>query len=69
MTVKALIVTLVLGSSSIALADAAPASTQDHARAWTLLAAENHATKGNADKKPVSDPGILVDASRTPKQP
>jgi hypothetical protein len=69
MSIKQLvIVTALLGSSSLALADASTDATADKQRKWTILAAENHATKGAVDKRPeVSDPGVFVTAQRDPQ--
>jgi hypothetical protein len=67
MSLKKIIAVLILTSSSLVFAD--PASgKQDNERKWTILAAENNATKGNLDNKKVcTDPGVFVTAQRDPQ--
>ena len=75
MSLKQIIAVLILGSSSLAVADTAPATTtttatepaKDPQRMWTNQAAEMYATKGNVANKPaVTDPGVWVTAGRDP---
>ena len=63
MSIKTLVIVSILGLSSFAFADSD--KKDDSQRSWTILAAENHATKSN-DSKKVTDPGVLVDAQRDP---
>jgi len=67
MSLKKIIAVLILTSSSLVFAD--PASgKKDNERNWTILAAENNATKGNLDNKKVcTDPGVFVTAQRDPQ--
>jgi hypothetical protein len=62
MSLKTFVIVSILGVSSLAFADAGGNSNQ---RMWTILAAENHATKSN-DSKTVTDPGVFVTAQRDP---
>ena len=62
MSIKTLVIVSILGLSSFAFADSDNKTDQ---RSWTILAAENHATKSN-DSKTVTDPGVLVTSQRDP---
>ena len=67
MSLTKLIAASILCCSSLVFAD--PASgKKDNERNWTILAAENNATKGNLDNKKVcTDPGVFVTAQRDPQ--
>ena len=64
MSITKLIIASSLCLSTLAFAE----DTKDNQRNWTIHAAEQYATKGNTEKKPVvTDPGVLVTSQRDPQ--